>query len=86
MTKGARDLKRLVSPEVTQERLAELLDVSQQAVSAWVHGKAKPSPDRMAKLEDLFGIPMRAWTEEPAEEAPPDSTRTGPSEPESEAS
>lgn len=43
--------------------LARKLDVTPQAVSGWLKGKALPSPDLMAKLEDLTEIPMRAWTE-----------------------
>ena len=49
---------------MTQSALAETLGVSPQAVSGWVTGKSKPEPKYMAKLEDLLGIPMRAWMEE----------------------
>jgi transcriptional regulator with XRE-family HTH domain len=49
---------------MTQSELARKLGVSPQWVSDWVHGRAKPGVDLMAKLEDLLGIPMRAWTEE----------------------
>jgi ribosome-binding protein aMBF1 (putative translation factor) len=64
MTKGARKLKELVSPKVTQEELSAKLGVTQQSISSWIVGRAKPTPERMAVLEDLLGIPMRDWTEE----------------------
>lgn len=32
-------------------------------VSRWVGGRT-PSPEHMARIEDLLGIPMRAWIEE----------------------
>ena len=32
-------------------------------VSRWVGGRM-PSPEHMARIEDLLEIPMRAWTEE----------------------
>lgn len=49
---------------MSQSKLAEELGVSPQAVSGWVIGKSKPTPELMARIEDLVGIPMRAWTEE----------------------
>jgi transcriptional regulator with XRE-family HTH domain len=70
MTKGAQLLRDKVAPRrITQEQLAEQLNVSQQAVSSWVHGVAKPTPERMAQIEDLLGIPMRAWAEDLPEDA-----------------
>ena len=48
--------------------LAEKLGVSKQTVSEWVGGRSRPEPERMAALEELLGIPMRAWTE-PVEQA-----------------
>lgn len=47
----------------TQASLARELDVKRQAVGQWVSGDAQPKPTLMAKLEDLLGIPMRAWTQ-----------------------
>lgn len=63
-------------PRLTQADLAEKLGVSQQTVSAWVKGVANPTADRMRRLEDEFGIPMRAWTEAPAAE-PTDEKAAG---------
>lgn len=47
---------------MSQSELARQLDVSPQAVSDWVRGDCQPKPELMAKIEDLLGIPMRAWT------------------------
>jgi transcriptional regulator with XRE-family HTH domain len=65
---GAVRLEQSAAPKVmSQSQLARELGVSPQAVSGWVTGRAKPTPELMARLEDLLGIPMRSWTE-PAEE------------------
>lgn len=67
-SKAAAALKKAVSPQTTQEQVAEACGVTQQAVSNWVNGVARPKPENMATIEQLLGIPMRDWTE-PAEEA-----------------
>jgi transcriptional regulator with XRE-family HTH domain len=67
LSEGARRLRALVSPPVTQAELAEKLGVTQQAISSWVTGRTLPTPHRLAELERITGIPMRAWTE-PAED------------------
>ncbi len=62
---GSLRLGEALSPKVmSQAELARKLGVSAQSVSDWVAGKSKPKPDLMAQIEDLTGIPMRAWTEE----------------------
>jgi transcriptional regulator with XRE-family HTH domain len=66
-TKGQQELRQLVLPKLTQAELAEKLGVSQQTVSAWVNGVANPTTDRMRRLEDEFGIPMRSWAEMPGD-------------------
>ncbi len=68
-TAGSVRLAEALTPRVmTQSELARQLGVSAQAVSDWVAGKSKPKPDLMARIEDLLGIPMRAWTEAEAGE------------------
>jgi transcriptional regulator with XRE-family HTH domain len=62
-SRGSRALERLVR-RPTQKQIADRLGVTQQAVSAWLRGAGRPDPDRMAKLEELFGIPMRDWAVE----------------------
>jgi len=71
-TEGSRMLADTLADEEnewTQTRLAAELDppVSRQAVSYWADGTSQPEPARMAQLEDLLGIPMRAWTRRRAE-------------------
>lgn len=62
-TEGSRALAKAVSPPVmTQAQLARRLNCSPQWISDLVHGRATPGADLMATLEDLLGIPMRAWT------------------------
>jgi transcriptional regulator with XRE-family HTH domain len=60
LSAGARELKRLVS----RGELAGRLKCSRQAISLWLSGDSIPSPDRMAELERIYGIPMRLWTED----------------------
>ena len=40
----------------SQDRLADLLGVSHQAVSRWEHGLAAPSIDNLVELCDLFDV------------------------------
>jgi transcriptional regulator with XRE-family HTH domain len=69
LTDGSSRLSEALKPKVmTQSELAKRLNVSPQAVSDWVAGKSKPRADLMAQIEDLLGIPMRAWTEPSSEE------------------
>lgn len=73
-SKAARDLRRMLKPPppvITQRQLAVKLGVTQQAVSAWLHGIARPDPERMAKIEELLGVPMRDWV---VESLDPDDT------------
>ena len=72
MTKGARDLKRRLTPEphLTQARLARELGVTQQAISAWLRGVARPDPERRAKLEELTGVAIADWDVDERESGP----------------
>lgn len=74
LSRGAEKLADVLTPRTeagfSASDLARKLGVTPQSVSGWIRGKATPSPDLLVKLEDLLGIPMRAWTEEvPDEEA-----------------
>lgn len=66
---AARSLKAIVArPKFTQSSIAELCDVTPQAVAHWISGTTKPL-DRYRKLiEAATGIPVSAW-DEPTEEA-----------------
>lgn len=53
---------------LTQEDLAEKLEVSRQAVSKWELGASVPSPENLALLEEVLGV------EFPVPEAAPEET------------
>lgn len=54
---------------MTQEDLAERLEVSRQAVSKWELGASVPSPENLKLLEELLGVEFPA--PEAAEAVPP---------------
>lgn len=60
---AAKQLRKRFQPEMTGAELARSLRVTRQAVANWLTGESLPSPRLMARIEDLTGIPMRAWTE-----------------------
>lgn len=43
---------------LSQEELAERLDVSRQAVSKWELGSALPTADKLVELADFFGVSL----------------------------
>ena len=51
--KKLRDLRRLMG--LTQQDLAEALNVSSQAVSKWERGKAFPNMSKMPTIAKLLG-------------------------------
>jgi DNA-binding transcriptional regulator YiaG len=59
---GAQRLREALRPKMKAADLAVQLGVTQQAVNAWLTGVAKPSTEHSAQIEDILGIPMRAWT------------------------
>ena len=42
---------------VSQEKLASLLNVSQKTVSSWEIGRTTPKPSQMQHMEDIFKVP-----------------------------
>lgn len=59
---------------LTQEDLAEKLEVSRQAVSKWELGASVPSPENLQLLEEVLGVSFpqqEAVPQETAPEAPP---------------
>lgn len=55
--------------DMTQEDLAEKLEVSRQAVSKWELGASVPSPENLKLLEEVLGVEFP-----PPEESAPEST------------
>ncbi|MDE6728885.1 MAG: helix-turn-helix domain-containing protein, partial [Oscillospiraceae bacterium] len=43
---------------LSQEELAERLDVSRQAVSKWELGSAVPTADKLVDIADFFGVSL----------------------------
>lgn len=43
---------------LTQKELAETLHISRQAISRWEVGTAAPSLDNLARLSEIYGIPL----------------------------
>ncbi len=41
---------------ISQEKLAEMLDVSRQAVTKWENGKANPDTENLIRLAEIFGV------------------------------
>lgn len=64
---------------MTQEDLAERLEVSRQAVSKWELGASVPSPENLKLLEELLGVTFPApEAEEPAPEQEPQAPPKAP--------
>lgn len=43
---------------ISQERLAEMLDVSRQAVTKWENGKSNPDTENLIRLAEIFEVSM----------------------------
>ena len=43
---------------LTQLELAEMLNVSRQAVSRWEVGSAVPTVDNLVSLSEVYGVPL----------------------------
>ena len=76
----AENLQYLRAREgVTQEQLAEQLDVSRQAVSKWEADISRPTREKLDRLSEILDIPPETWAEIDAEaeaaNKPPDTSR-----------
>ena len=59
------NIKRLREErKLTQERLAEKLDVSFQAISSWERGEYNPETDKIIKLAEVFDVSISNIVEE----------------------
>lgn len=75
MTIGQRIRNSRIEQGVSQESLAELVNVSRQTVSKWENGAAYPSGENLTELSRIFHIPMDALVKDdwvPPEEKPPE--------------
>lgn len=56
MTIGEQIQKLRVEKGLTQERFAELMEVSRQSVSKWELGQAVPDVDKIIRMSELFDV------------------------------
>ena len=56
MTLGEKILSLRTARDMSQDDLAEKLEVSRQSVSKWETGQSTPDLDKIIKLADLFEI------------------------------
>lgn len=49
---------------LSQEELADRLEVSRQAVSKWEMGQSAPDPERIVRMSELFGVSTDALLKE----------------------
>lgn len=59
---------------LSQEALAQALEVSRQAVTKWEDGSSLPSTANLFALSGFFGVPLAELTGTPEGAAPPSST------------
>lgn len=56
MTIGEQIQNLRIQKGLTQERLAEMLEVSRQSVSKWELGQAVPDVDKIIRMSELFNV------------------------------
>jgi len=56
MTFGEKLQKLRQKADMSQDALAERLDVSRQAVSRWERDETMPETDKVVAMADLFGV------------------------------
>lgn len=68
MTLGQKLKVLLKDNGMTQEDLAERLDVSRQAVGKWVNDKGIPEVGKLVQISNLFGVSLDYLLKEDCEE------------------
>ncbi len=78
MTYGSLIKQSREDLRLTQEQLAEQLDVSRQAVSKWEADLSRPTREKLGRLSEILNIPPDAWAQADAEiraaAQPPDTS------------
>lgn len=59
MTLGEKIKQYRILNGLSQERLAELLNISRQAIAKWENNLTKPTPDNLYALADIFNISVK---------------------------
>ena len=67
MTLGERIKEQRTKAKISQEKLAELVGVSRQAVTKWESGQSAPSTENLFRLAEIFGTSVDILTKEEAE-------------------
>lgn len=67
MTYGTRIKQAREEQRLTQEQLAEQLDVSRQAVSKWEADLSRPTREKLDRLSEILDIPPETWARIDAE-------------------
>lgn len=75
MTLGQKLKALLKEKNMTQEELAERLDVSRQAVGKWVNDKGIPEVGKLIQISNLFGVSLDYLLKEDGRE--PSGTESG---------
>lgn len=79
MTYGERIKQGREEQRLTQEQLAEALDVSRQAVSKWEMDLSRPARAKLERLSEVLEIPEETWAaidaEQEAASRPKDAAR-----------
>ena len=68
MTCGGRIRQEREKRRMSQEDLAQRLEVSRQAVSKWESDASRPTKEKRERLSELFELPMAVWDDPPGEE------------------
>jgi len=68
MTLGQKLKALLKNNSMTQEDLAERLEVSRQAVGKWVNDKGIPEVGKLVQISNLFGVSLDYLLKEDCEE------------------
>ena len=68
MTCGERIRQEREKRHMSQEDLAERLEVSRQAVSKWESDASRPTKEKRERLSDIFNLPIEVWDNPPSGE------------------
>lgn len=72
MTLGEKILSLRTARDMSQDDLAEKLEVSRQSVSKWETGQSTPDLDKIIRLADLFGVGVDELVREGERPRPPE--------------
>ena len=63
-----RNLKKFREEKgLSQQKLSNMLNISQQAVAKWENGKSSPDPEMLSTIADILGVSADAILGRPVE-------------------